>query len=150
MITITQETAQKLRDLADHIEFHDRFTYGHWVSKHGTRQGALMGIADSDAARLSENCDTAGCVAGWAVDLAFHRGELDEERLQDPDFRVGREAAEWLGLGEISECSLFYGRSAYQTRIISPEEEWSELTSAQAAKMLRIIANGDGDNWEVV
>lgn len=147
--TITESTATKLHALANHIELHDRFSYGEWVATRADEEGALEemeeGVLDA-ASQLSTHCNAVGCVAGWAIDLAATEGHS----FRGTD--VEEVAAHYLGLGGAEKLRLFYGRAAHDAGVIHRGLHPLSvgMDAVGAAKMLRTIADGHAEGWEVV
>lgn len=150
--TISQETATKLHALANHIELHGRFAYGEWAARIDLDGDAIENLDESSlslATKLSTTCDTVGCVAGWAVDLAVTEGcALD---LANGSWNaVPDAAAAYLGLERYQADFIFMGRLAYKSGVITNEQYWTDdVGPVEAAKMLRMLADGEVEGWEV-
>lgn len=149
--TISQETATKLHALANHIELHGRFAYGEWAARIDLDGDAIENLDESSlslATKLSTTCDTVGCVAGWAIDLAVTEGHAldltNESWNAVPDV-----AADYLGLDYQADF-IFMGGLAYKSGVITIEQHWADdVGPVEAAKMLRMLADGQVEGWEV-
>lgn len=175
--TITKATAEKLMALANHIELHaDQFDYDTWCRSEDSKGMPTFANNAGQAAQMlsaGRSCNTTGCIAGWAVHLAEQEGN-HFERTPEIGFvqSVSNAAAEFLELGWNEAHAMFFGGIAFDTGLYDPEDIIREhdlprsvirfdpgrlnacarpkVTGVEAAKMLRMIASGDVDEWRVV
>jgi hypothetical protein len=128
-------------ELADRIELEGRFDLGFYAS-HPDRVNAFTGHLISD-------CGTVGCVAGWACAIAGVSHHANSE------YDIWTDACRWLGIPREVARRLFYaaGDSVWvelaETLGLTLTDDgdevydWSSISAVQAAKVLRMIADGE-------
>ena len=97
------------------------------------------------------NCNTVGCIAGWAALL-----ESDFKRTLGEVFKVSEIAKNWLGLTSIEAYNLFHTHKNsvwyfYLQDINCDyfyddiEEQYEDISKLDASYVIRQIANGEID-----
>jgi hypothetical protein len=133
-----------LADLLDNIE-PQQFNIQYWasdydnVTHHHSCQDDFVDLS-------AYKCNTAACIAGWAVAL-----QNDLEVIDCPIDSIEERAMEYLGLGYDDKQRLFYYGSGsiwgeHCDELGLAEDDIEALSSKDAAAGLRLIVNG---NWEL-
>lgn len=132
-----------LKAVADRIELEDRFDLSHYLSWRDM-QGARWSTTFAD---LLDDCNTVGCAAGWVMAVT---GTEDSGGTT-----ISRQAGRVLGLIGNEHDRLFYaGPDSIWDELaddfgwVRDREgggllRWADITAAQAAKVLRMIADGE-------
>jgi hypothetical protein len=131
--------AELLLKVADLIEQTDRFDLNHFFCKK---------TGEDENGGLLTDCGTTGCVAGWVnatIGVPFN---------DDLDYGNTERAAEALGIDEdLADDRLFYAcRGSIWAEVMDEfgweddgngrVDDWSGITSSQAAEVLRRLADG--------
>lgn len=137
--------------MADMIEANDGFDYSIWAARNmdDDESGIMFMDKLDDVGGLDATCGAVGCIAGWAATVALRNGWQPRGPLSEHwhDMTVAQYAGEYLGLDTMQQDRLFLGdamRAAglYDNRI-SLEAVREEATGAEAAKLLRMVADGE-------
>lgn len=164
--TITQLGAQRLRAVADAIELNpERFHYIEYLAEWDGR-GELAPVDDEvEALRDFGQCGTAACIAGWAAADAVRHDPTLLEGHDDDGVVVEKIAADWLQISKTEGIPnpddwffstdahyLFHGHDATVEPFGYDEgfDALESMTGVEAAKMCRMIADGDHPRYTVV
>lgn len=152
--------ANMFRAVADIIEREDRFDLGFWaaeIAEDGRvrrRDSSMWPVDLIEGRTIFSECRTVGCVAGWVNALTEHA-----------HFDDAGHAASVLGIDlRVAQRRLFSAEpgsvwseqaEAFGWRLVTDDDDeflpvevggiadWSQITAVQAAKVLRMIADGE-------
>lgn len=158
------ENMTRLANFLENIES-ERFNIAEWVSFIERYDGGEIEYMSSDVISMNV-CDTAGCIAGWAVCL-MNGGEVYilDDNYYESDYlssmenknairlaEVSRKAADWLGLTSWEAQRLFVPdgwsvwdkyASDYGLEKDNGMNFYSNIHPKYAADMLRRLANNE-------
>jgi hypothetical protein len=132
--------------VADVIEYNeDRFTLGLWAA----RRASTLDGRDVQVGAIWTDCGTTACVAGWTCAWA----DVAKRATGWDDYRIHNAARRELGLDWEASERLFYYDSKSIWAEVADEYGWKvdfrgiedaeDVKGAQAADVLRRIANGE-------
>jgi len=126
MITGTQ----LLEAIADHIEAHpEAYDQGSWCYTTGSMASSENKLDILDKMGLND-CNTRGCIAGWAVALNIHTKEVRDVLDKGVGlFDLGNMAQNLLGLDQLEAETLFH-------------EAWEPAIDMDVPEALRLLAKG--------
>jgi hypothetical protein len=115
-----------LNEVADAIEYADRFCLRTWASKADNIMHRVKPV------ELWESCDTVGCVAGWtnAVIEAPRSPSIDNQKAAREALGLTFDQARELFIPPAWEGNSVWGKDPYKAN------------ARRAAKVLREIASG--------
>jgi hypothetical protein len=120
---------ENILKLANHIES---------LRHIGDDEALGQGVEGFNLNREVFTCGTPACIAGWAVSFQRHTNQIadDEEFTND--------AMKYLGVNEYEYDDLCY---PFYAKAIS---SFDDVTPAQAAKVLRNLAETGVVDWDVI
>lgn len=123
---------KRLTQLANYLERYVKdpnFDMNHFCVKIGSYIGYIPGINKPfpKSQKDAYNCNTAGCIAGWAVFRFAKERKIYNEIYAD--------AKNYLDLSITQANKLFYGKFPYFTE----DKLISQITRLDAVKALRIL-----------
>ncbi len=140
--------ADLLNQVADLIERTDRFNLSYLVRGPGDGRRSVFSLRASE---LLHNCQTTACVAGWVNVLVAGEdpdrwvGDLDgEDGLAAARVRLGLSIGQADRLFYANENSVWNSQAERFDWVVDYDglADWSEITAAQAATVLREVASG--------
>lgn len=134
MDTIHKERILQLAGHLDSIPSH-QFSMEHWLA------------GDPRIPDDPDDCDTVGCIAGYAVLLFEDRGAHDNPAdLAWTNAEIAAEAQHLLGLDDKQAQALFTPTSGSDIRC-QLQCDYQDVTAADAADTLRTLAETEQVHW---